>query len=46
MNSNETLGLLRASISAIRIFARTLPQDAGVSYPARHALSVEMLQQR
>src|SRR2546421_8749315 len=46
MNSNETVGLLRASMSAIRIGSGTLPQYSGVSDAARHALRVEVLEQR
>src|SRR5205807_7800350 len=46
MNSNETLGLLRASMSAIRMVSGSLPQQAGVTDAARHALGVEIFKQR
>src|SRR6266550_525087 len=46
MNSNEIVGLLLVSMSAMRIDRESLPQEAGVSDAARHALRVQVFQQR
>src|SRR2546430_10584834 len=46
MNSNEIVGLLRPSMSAMRMARESLPQEAGVSDAASHAQRVQVFEQR